>query len=266
MKIHPTAVVDSGAELDASVVVGPYAVIEKGVRIAAESEIAAHAVISGSTSIGKRNKIGSFSTIGLPPQDLKYQNEDTRLEIGDDNQIREYVSIHRGTFTGRGVTIIGNHNLLMSYVHIGHDCLIGNHIIMANAASLGGHVEVEDRVTFGAFVAVHQFTRIGTYAYMGGMSGITKDVPPYLLVAGTRNQMRITGINKIGLKRNGFDNETIRKMMKAYTIIFKTPELLLKDALEQALQEIPDCEPVERLVNFFRTSKRSVVRESSDEE
>ncbi|MBU0729699.1 MAG: acyl-ACP--UDP-N-acetylglucosamine O-acyltransferase [Proteobacteria bacterium] len=266
MSIHPTAIIDPGAELDSSVTVGPYAIIEKGVKIGAGSEVAGHAVISGSTFIGERNKIGSFSTIGVPPQDLKYNNEDTRVVIGNDNIIREYVSIHRGTPSGRSQTTIGSNNLLMAYVHIAHDCKLADYIIMANAAQLSGHVDVEDRVTFGGFVAVHQFTRIGKYAYVGGMSGITKDVPPYLLVSGTRSGMRITGINKIGLKRSGFDNETIRKMMKAYQIIFKTPGLLLKDALDQALEEIPDCEPVEYLVNFFNNSQRNVVRESSDDE
>lgn len=265
IKIHPTAVVDPKAELDSSVVVGPYSIIEKGVSIGADTEIRPHTVLEGLTTIGERNKIGPFATIGAPPQDLTYKKEKTRLDIGHDNEIREYVSIHRGTPSGHGVTTIGDGNLFMAYSHVAHDCRIGNHVIMANAATLGGHVEIQDRVTLGGLVAVHQFSRIGEYAYIGGMSGISKDVPPYIIVSGIRNQMRVTGVNKIGLKRAGFKVDVIRKMSKAYTIIFKAPELLLQEALDKVMEEFSDCEPAMRLVQFFRESKRSVVRSSTDE-
>ncbi|OGR05687.1 MAG: acyl-[acyl-carrier-protein]--UDP-N-acetylglucosamine O-acyltransferase [Deltaproteobacteria bacterium RIFOXYD12_FULL_50_9] len=266
MTIHPTALVDAGAELDSTVSVGPYAVIEKDVKIGAGTEIGSHTLITGVTTIGERNKIGPFVTVGAPPQDLKYKNEKTELIIGNDNQIREYASLHRGTPTGRGKTTLGSNNLLMAYVHIAHDCEIGNQVIMANAATLGGHVAVGDRVTLGGLAGVHQFVRIGAYAYVGGMSGIGRDIPPYVIASGMRSQMRISGLNKIGLKRCGFDADTLLKLERAYQIIFRTPELLLAQALELAEQEMPDSEPVRILVDFFRTSKRSVVRTVGDEE
>lgn len=266
MKIHSTAIVDPGADLHDSVTVGPYAIIEKSARIGAGTEIGPHALISGKTTVGERNKIGPFTCIGTPPQDLKYNNEETELIIGNDNQIREYVSIHRGTPSGHGITTIGNNNLLMAYVHVAHDCLIADNVIMANTVTLGGHVEIGERATIGGMTAVHQFSRIGAYAYIGGMSGISKDVPPYVIMTGMRNQMRVTGINRIGLKRCGFDDETIRKLITAYKIIFRTPDLLLEDALQKVLTEIPACEPVEKLVRFFRDSQRSVVRTGGDEE
>ena len=266
MNIHPTAIIEPGAELDSSVRVGPYTVIGKGVRIGADTEIGPHAVISGATTIGVANRIGPFTNIGAPPQDLHYQGEETRLEIGDHNVIREYVSLHRGTAAGRGVTNVGSHNLLMAYVHVAHDCLVGDHVIMANAATLGGHVTVEDRATLGGMVAVHQFSRIGGYAYIGGMSGISKDVSPYVIVAGIRNGMRVTGINKIGLRRAGFDAETIKQLHRAFKILFHSQELLLAEALDKTEAEMADCEPVQRLVRFFRESKRGVVRTAGDDE
>lgn len=265
MNIHKTAIVDPAAELHDSVVIGPYTIIEKGVRIGQESIVGPHALISGRTTIGKRNQIGAFTTIGMPPQDIKYQGEETGLFIGNDNKIREYVSIHRGTPDGRGVTTVGSDNLLMAYVHVAHDCLIADHIIMANGVTLGGHVEIDERASLGGLTAVHQFSRIGAYAYIGGMSGISKDVPPYVIVTGMRNQMRVTGINKIGLERCDFSHDVIRKLVKAYKIIFRTPNLLLEDALTTTLSEITDCPPVTQLVRFFRDSTRGVVRVSCDE-
>jgi UDP-N-acetylglucosamine acyltransferase len=260
MNIHPTAIVDPGAELDSSVNVGPYVIIEKGVKIGQETTIKPHTVITGPTTIGSGNLIGPFATIGAPPQDLKYKGEETELVIGDNNQIREYVSIHRGTVTDKGITSIGNGNLLMGYVHIAHDCVIGNSAILANAATLAGHVQIEDHAIIGGLVAVHQFSRIGAYSYIGGLSGISRDVPPFIIVSGIRKQMRVSGINKIGLRRHGFDKETLKKLDKAYKIIFMSPNLLLKDALEQAAGEISDCEPVKQLIDFFHNSKQGVLR------
>ena len=260
MKIHPTAIVDPGAELDSSVNVGPYVIIEKEVKISKETTIKPHTVITGPTTIGSGNMIGPFATIGAPPQDLKYKGEDTDLVIGDNNQIREYVSIHRGTVGDKGITILGNCNLLMGYVHIAHDCVIGNSVILANAATLAGHVQIEDHAIIGGLVAVHQFSRIGAHSYIGGLSGISKDVPPFIIVSGIRKQIRISGINKIGLRRQGFDKETLKKLDKAYKIIFMSPDLLLKDALEQATGEINDCEPVKKLIDFFHNSKQGVIR------
>jgi UDP-N-acetylglucosamine acyltransferase len=260
MNIHPTAIVDTGAELDSSVNVGPYVIIEKGVKIGRDTIIKPHSVITGPTTIGSGNTIGPFATIGAPPQDLKYKGEDTELVIGDNNQIREYVSIHRGTITDKGITTVGSGNLLMGYVHIAHDCIVGNSDILANGATLAGHVQVEDHAIIGGLVAVHQFTRIGAYSYIGGLSGISKDVPPFIIVSGTRKHMRVSGINKVGLLRRGFDKETIKKLDQAYKIIFMTPDLLLQELLERASAEINDCEPVRQLIDFFRTSKQGVIR------
>ena len=265
MSIHPTASIDPKAELDSSVIVGPYAVIEGAVRIDAGTRVEPHAVISGPTTIGKRNLIGSFATVGGAPQDLSYKGEPTELHIGDDNQIREYASIHRGTPSGHGKTVIGNSNLLMAYIHIAHDCVLGNNIILANVATLAGHVEVGDRASIGGLVAIHQFCRVGSYSYIGGISGLSLDVPPYVIVAGTRNRTRISGLNKIGLRRNGFDRETINNLEKAFKIIFRDQNLLLKDALQGARQEIPNCPEVETLITFFENSKRGVVKSTTED-
>jgi UDP-N-acetylglucosamine acyltransferase len=265
MSIHPTAVVDDKAELDTTVTVGPYAVIGAGVRIGTDTIIEAHAVVSGPTTIGARNLIGSFAVIGGAPQDLSYKGEPTELIIGCDNQIREFASIHRGTASGHRKTIIGDNNLLMAYTHVAHDCRIGNHVIMANVATLAGHVEVGDRASIGGLVAIHQFCRIGTFSYIGGVSGISLDVPPYVIIAGTRNRMRISGVNKVGLKRNGFSRETIKNLDTAYRIIFRTPNLLMKDAIEVARKEFPDCPEVQILVKFFEDSKRGVVKQTVED-
>ena len=263
MPIHATAIIAPQAEIDASVTVGPYAVIEKGVTIHADTEIKPHTVITGPTTIGTGNVIGPFATIGAPPQDLKYKGEDTELIIGNNNHIREYVSIHRGTVTDKGVTRIGDNNLLMGTVHVAHDCVLGNSVILANGAALAGHVQVDDHAIIGGLVAVQQFSRIGAHCYIGGMSGISMDVPPFVIVTGTRKDMRASGINKIGLRRCGFDTTTIKKLDRAYKIIFMTPSLLLQEALDQAVEELPDCEPVTQLVDFFRTSKQGVVRSTN---
>ena len=265
MAIHPTAVVDPKAELHSSVVVGPYAVLEKGVFIGEDSIIGAHAVVSGPTTIGKRNLIGSFAMVGGAPQDLGYKGEPTELIVGDDNQIREYASIHRGTPTGRKKTTIGNSNLLMAYTHVAHDCKIGNNVIMANVATLAGHVEVGDRASIGGLVAVHQFCRIGTFSYIGGVSGISLDVPPYVIIAGTRNRTRISGVNKVGLRRNGFDRETISNLDKAFRLIFRSPNLLMKDAIEIAKNDYPDCPEVQLMVKFFEDSKRGVIKQTVED-
>lgn len=266
MSIHPTAVVESGAELDSSVKVGAYAVIEKGVRVGAGTEIGPHTVISGCTTIGERNYIASFASIGGVPQDLKYNNEETKVVIGSDNRIREYVSIHRGTPTGAGVTTIGDKNMIMAYCHIAHDCKLGNEIILANGATLGGHVQIADHVNLSGMVGIHQFTRIGPHSYIGAMSGIGKDVPPFVIASGVRNKLRITGINKIGMKRCGYDNESIRMVNKAFVYIFKTPELLLSEALEKAIAEFPDCKAVRTMVDFFKAPNRMGVLRKVDGE
>jgi len=265
MTIHATAVVDPQAEVHETASVGAYSVIGANVSIGPNTVVDAHAVISGHTRIGADNHIGSFSSLGTPPQDIHYQDEPTELIIGDGNRIREYVSIHRGTVSGGGRTRIGNHNMLMAYCHVAHDCLLHDHVIMSNVATLGGHVEVGSYANLGGLVAVHQFCRIGSYTYIGGMSGISLDVPPYVILTGTRNQMRIAGVNKIGMRRNGLSKETIGDIDRAFRIIFRSsPQLLVKDALAQVTHEFPDSEEVRVLVNFFRESKRGVVKRTED--
>lgn len=266
MSIHSTAVIDPKAELDSSVEIGPYAVIEAGVKIGAGTKVDAHAVVAGPTTIGERNYIGSFATVGGAPQDLSYKGEPTELIIGNDNQIREYASIHRGTPSGPGKTIIGNSNLLMAYIHIAHDCKLGNNIILANVATLAGHVEVGDHASIGGLVAVHQFCRIGSYSYVGGLSGLSLDVPPYVILVGTRNRTRISGVNKIGLKRNGFSRDTINEIDAAFRIIFRSPNLLMKDAIEVAMQQFPNSPEVQMLVQFFKDSKRGVVKQTAGDD
>jgi len=258
--IHPTAIVESGAELDSTVQVGPYAVIGPNVKIGHKTIIDSHVVISGHTTIGAGNHFFSFANIGAEPQDINYKGEPTEVIIGDNNIIREYASIHRGTAAGNGRTVIGNSNMLMAYTHIAHDCIVEDHVIMANVATLAGHVEVGHHVSLGGLVAVHQFCRIGAHTYVGGLSGISLDVPPYVILTGTRNRMRITGINKIGLRRSGLQRDTINKLEQAFKIIFRSPQLLLKDALVKTLEEIPDCPEVVELVEFFHASKRGVVK------
>jgi UDP-N-acetylglucosamine acyltransferase len=264
MTIHSSAIIDREAEVDSSVSVGAYAVIEEGVRIGAGTRVEPHAVITGMTTIGTDNVIGSFTSIGTPPQDIGYGGEPTQLIIGNNNQIREYTSIHRGTVKGGGKTMIGNNNLFMAYCHIGHDCHIADHVIMANVATLAGHVEVDDHVSISGLVAVHQFCRIGAYAYIGGMSGISLDVAPYMIVTGTRSRMRVSGLNKVGLKRHGFTKEMISKLDQAFRILFRSPELLQADALLQVRQELPDCAEVETLVRFIESSKRGVAKRTED--
>lgn len=265
MTIHPTALIDSGADIDSGVTVGAYTVIGKGVAIGAGTEIGSHAVISGCTTIGQRNRIHSFASIGAPPQDLKYNGEDTRLVIGDDNLIREYVSIHRGTVSGHGVTTVGNGNMLMAYSHVAHDCVVGNHVIMANGGTLGGHVQVGDHANLGGMVAIHQFSRVGAYTYIGGMSGISKDVPPFVIATGIRDQLRITGINKIGLRRNGFSAEDIGTLAQAFVAIFRT-ELVLSEALDKVMAEFSHCQLVVDLVTFMQAPNRfGVVRKFDGE-
>jgi UDP-N-acetylglucosamine acyltransferase len=265
MAIHKTAVVASSAKIHPSAEIGPYAVIEEGVTIGAETRVAAHAVIGGPSTIGERNVIHSFATVGGAPQDLSYKGEDTELIMGNGNTVREYTTIHRGTVDGGGQTVIGNDCLLMAYTHVAHDCKLGNRVIMANVATLGGHVEIGDFASLGGLVAVHQFVRIGTFSYIGGMSGIGKDVPPYMLLAGTRNRTKISGINKIGLRRAGLSNDAIRQLDGAFRLIFKTDELLKKDAFEEVLKEFPDSAEAKNLVEFLTASKRGFIQRANDD-
>lgn len=259
MTIHPSTIIDPSAELDADVIVGPFSSIEANVKIGRGTIVASHVRISGPCTIGENNQIDSFVALGGAPQDLGYKGEPTELIIGNNNQIREYVSIHRGTPKGGGQTVISNNTLIMAYAHLGHDCIIGDNVIIVNAAMLGGHTEVAAHATVGGLTGTHQFSRIGTFSFIGGGSAVSKDVPPYAMVTGERGGMKISGLNKIGLRRNGFDRATIKKIDAAYRILFYS-DLLHNDALDKVEDELGGNAAVDELVRFIRMSKRGVVK------
>ena len=255
--VHPTAIVDSRAELDSSVEVGPYCVLGAGVKIGKESKIHSHAVIQGRTTLGESNEVFPFATIGSIPQDLKYKGEPSELLIGNRNTIREYVSLNPGTAGGGMVTRVGDRNLLMMYCHIAHDCIIGNHNVIANGATLGGHVVIEDFVIVGGLVGIHQFVKIGTGAILGAGSMVSKDVPPYCNATGDRARLR--GLNVEGLKRRGFQKSVIEAIHKAYRIAFQS-RLKTDDALKKIRREMAAIPEVERFVSFIANSQRGVCR------
>ncbi len=255
--IHPTAIIDPNAILARDVIVGPYSIIGADVEIAAGTEIKSHVVIEGPTKIGSNNKIFQFASIGEAPQDKKYAGEPTRLEIGDRNKIREFVTLNRGTVTGLGKTVVGSDNLIMAYCHIAHDCIVGNSTVFANAASLAGHVEVGDYAILGGFTSVHQFAHIGEKAFCGQGSVITGDIPPYSTAAG--NRARTIGINKEGLRRNGFSPELIRALHSSFRELLKSPGD--KVAVYEKLQPLCDQYPeVAIFVDFIKNSKRGIAR------
>lgn len=256
--IHTTAIIASGAEIADDAIIGPYTIVGPQVRIGSGCEIGPHAVIEGRTTIGCRNRIGPFVGIGQPPQDFSYAGEDTEVVIGDDNTIREHVTIHRGTARGRGRTSIGSHCFLMVASHIAHDCLLGDHVIMANGATLGGHVEVGDHANLGGLVAIHQFVKIGTHAFICGMSGLGKDMPPYMLAFGA--PARLYGLNTVGLKRFGFSSDAILELKRAYKIIFRST-MNLQEAVEKVRREVKPCPEVQNLLEFLiHQSKRGVTK------
>ena len=255
--IHATAIISPDAELAPDVSVGPYSVIGPQVRIGAGSVIGPHVVIRGPTTLGAGNRIFQFASIGDDPQDKKFGGEETRLEIGDRNTIREYCSINRGTTQDAGVTRVGNDNWLMAYTHIAHDCQVGNGVIMSNNATLAGHVHVEDQVILSGFCAVHQFCRIGAHAFVGGLSGVTRDVLPFMMVAGHPPEPR--GINQEGLKRRGFGPEQLRNLKEAYRILYRSG-LRLVEAREQLAALAASQPEVRAIVEFLDRSERSIVR------
>ncbi|RMD55609.1 MAG: acyl-ACP--UDP-N-acetylglucosamine O-acyltransferase [Nitrospirae bacterium] len=254
--IHPTAIVTSTAEIESGVLIGPYCIIGEHVRIGKNTRLLSHVVIEHA-DVGENCEISHFATIGLAPQDMKYKGEDTRVKIGDNNKIREYVSIHRASVGGDGVTIIGSNNFLMAYVHIAHDCKIGDYVTMANVATLAGHVEVYDHAVIGGLVAIHQFTRIGSYAMVGGFSGVGKDVPPYMMASGSRAELY--GVNVIGLKRHGFSEELINDIKECYKIIFRS-NLTLKDAIKKIEESIRPSKEVQHLLDFIKKEGRGIMR------
>jgi UDP-N-acetylglucosamine acyltransferase len=237
--------------------VGPYAVIGEHVTIGRGTQIGAHCVIEGWTEIGEQCVFAHFVSAGTPPQDLKFGGEESRLVIGNRNTFREFVTLNRGTHHGGGVTRIGDDNFLMAYVHVAHDCTVGNHVIMANAATLAGHIAIGDHAVLGGLTGVHQFVRIGAYAMIGGCSAIAQDVPPFVSAVG--NRAKLYGLNLIGLKRNGFSEERIAALKKAYRILFNS-HLPMKEALKKVREDVPGQADVEALVSFIETSERGISR------
>ncbi len=255
--IHSTAIIDPAAKIADDVEVGPYSIIGADVEIAKGTWIGPHVVINGPTKIGEDNKIFQFASLGEQPQDLKYADEPTRLEIGDRNTIREYVTFNRGTKDGGGITRIGSDNLFMAYVHVAHDCRVGNQNVFANSASLAGHVEVGDNAILGGFTLVHQFTRIASHCFTSMGSAVNRDVPPYVIVSG--NYAEPHGINKVGLKRRGFSDETIRAILNTYKLLVRSHKP--RDVVMKEVQPLADKYPeVKFFVDFVASSKRGIVR------
>ncbi len=256
MSIHPSAIVAAGAVVPASCTVGPFCTIGPEVVLGEECRLISHVVLDGRTRIGARNVIYPFASIGVAPQDLKYKGEPTETVLGDENTIRESVTISRGTVGGGGVTQLGSHNLLMTCVHIGHDSIVGSHCILANAATLAGHVTIEDYVTLGAFCPVHQHCVVGAHAFIGGGTIVTQDVLPFSLTSAKREN-RAFGINKIGLQRKGFSPERLQTLQKAYRYL-----LASKMNTTQALEKMRELEgeDVALLAAFIERSQRGVIK------
>jgi UDP-N-acetylglucosamine acyltransferase len=256
--IHPTAIVDPRACIPESCCIGPYCTVGPNVEMGEECKLVSHVVLEGPTRLGSHNTIYPFAAVGTQPQDLKYRGEPTRLEIGNHNVIREYVTINRGTVTGLGVTTVGSHCLLMAYVHIGHDCIIGDHVILANVATLAGHVTVEDHAVVGALCPVHQFVRVGQFSFVGGGSVITQDVLPFSKTV-ARRDVHAFGLNPVGLERRGFSRERIRTLHHAYRVLLAS-KLNTSQAIEKLRNDGDLGEDVETLIRFIESSKRGVIK------
>jgi UDP-N-acetylglucosamine acyltransferase len=257
VKIHPTAIVDAKAELDSSVEVGAYSIIGAGVKVGADTRIGSHVVLKGPTTIGKNNQIFQFSSLGEQPQDKKYKDEPTTLEIGDNNTIREFCTFNRGTIQDKGVTKIGNHNWIMAYVHIAHDCQIGNNTIMANNSSLAGHVDIHDYAILGGFTLVHQFCKVGAHVITAVNTVVFKDIPPYVTAAGY--DAKPHGINAEGLKRRGFSPDTVLQIKRAYKALYRN-NLTLEEAKIELADMQKNCNEIALLTDFLNNSTRGIVR------
>jgi UDP-N-acetylglucosamine acyltransferase len=255
--IHPTAIIHPGAKIGRNVVIGPYTVIGENVEIGDNCIIGPHVAIDGWTTIGTGNKFYHGASIGFEPQDLKFKGEKSFLFIGDDNVFRENVTVHRGTEGGGGETRIGNHNLFMAYTHVAHDCTLGNYIVLANCTALAGHVEVEDRAVIGGMSGVHQFTKIGKMVMVGACSKIVKDIPPFVLVDG--NPAKVSGINVVGLRRNGVEPEIRDEIKKAYRILYRS-NLIIGRAIEQMEQELQGSQEIDHFIRFLRNAERGILR------
>lgn len=257
MNIHPAALVSPRAELAEDVQIGPYCTIGDHAAIGRGTTLISHVVIEGRTRIGERNTLYPFVSIGAPPQDIGYRGEETRVIIGDNNLIREFTTINRATTKQDLQTVVGSDNYLMAYSHVAHDCILGSRIVMGNAATLGGHVQVGDCAIFGGMVAVHQFVRIGAYAFLGGKAGIDRDVPPFMIAAGER--AKLYGVNQRGLARLGWPPEKIAGLKKAYRIIWRGRRSFA-EAVREARNEIPSFPELEVLLSFLVKSKRGILR------
>ncbi|MBL8540756.1 MAG: acyl-ACP--UDP-N-acetylglucosamine O-acyltransferase [Betaproteobacteria bacterium] len=255
--IHPTAIIHSGAQLAPDVEVGPYAVIGDAVEIGAGTSIGAHAVIQGPTRIGRNNRIFHFVSLGEVPQDKKYRGEQTALEIGDGNTIREFCTFNRGTVQDAGVTRIGDDNWIMAYVHLAHDCQVGSHTVFANNSQLAGHVHVGDYVVLGGFTGVHQYVHIGAHAITGVGTVVLQDIPPFVTAAG--NTAKPYGINSEGLKRRGFSGETIAQIKRAYKSLYRSG-LSLQEARRDIASQLAQCADLKLLVDFLDQSSRAIIR------
>ena len=258
MNIDAKAVVSHEAFLGEGVSVGAYSIIGDRVVLGKGSRVASHVVIQGPTQIGMNCQFYPYSSIGLPPQDLKHKGENTELVIGDHNVFREYVTVNRGTVQGGGRTIIGNHNYFMAYSHVAHDCVLGDHIIMANAATLAGHVIIEDHATIGAFSGVHQFCKVGVHGFVGGYSVITKDVLPYSKTVSARDAKNY-GVNTVGLQRKGFPPESIHAIRTAYRIILQS-KLNTSQALAALRKKYSDQPEIQVIINFIEKSERGIIK------
>jgi len=256
-RVHQTAIIAAGAELDDDVEIHAYAMIGPHVRIGRGTGVGAHTVIEGRTTIGRDNQIFHHASIGAVPQDVKYRGEDSTLVIGDHNTIREFATLHLGTAGGGMTTRVGDHNLLMNYSHIAHDCRLGTHNIVANGAQLAGHVVIEDYVIIGALVGIHQFVKVGESAILGAGAMVSQDVPPFCNATGDR--ARLHGLNLVGLKRRGFGPQIVRDLKRAYRIVFHSG-LKVADAVARTRREVPGSPEVEHFVAFIQASERGVCR------
>jgi UDP-N-acetylglucosamine acyltransferase len=257
LDIHPTAIVHPRATIAPGVKIGAYSLIGENVRIGKDTVIDSHVVVEGWTEVGERCHLFPFVSIGTAPQHMRYRGEPTRVTIGNENVIREFVTIHRATVEGGGNTTLGHGNFIMAYSHIAHDCKVGNQVIMANASTLAGHIAVEDFAIVGGLVAIHQFVRVGCYAIIGGASGVPKDIPPYMCAAG--NRAKLFGLNTVGLKRHRFSEATLFALKQAYRILFRS-HLILNKAIEKVETDVPRLPEITHLLDFLKSSKRGVCR------
>ena len=262
VSVHPTASVHPKARLDFKVRIGPYVVIGESVSILQDTVIDAHVCIFGKTEVGKGCRFSPFSSIGTEPQDVSYRGEETSVKIGNDNVFREFMTIHRGTVEGRRETVIGNGNYFMAYSHVAHDCIVGDKTVFLHGATLGGHVVVGDFATVGALSGIHQFCRIGKYAFIGGNTVITQDVLPFCRVAGARPTL-FYGLNALGLRRLGFARERIKSLKEMFKIIFNS-NLNTTQAVEKIEKEFPPGEDRDRILGFIRESERGIVKKPSE--